>query len=211
MEPALREQAEKMGYQVISSEQAHAEGQFLQYLHARGVFTNPKPVFTHIMGMGCSRLHCGECDALLCLLLGNSYHSITAAVSVANITSPFKIIPGEDECHFKLERQETESCVIVSGEQAVELGKKTKATNSEEEAKASKGEAGGGAEKAKKTSKEKSDGGKEEKKEEAGTAEKKIYKKCFLPEELRELIRARLGVGSIKWGKKYTKIKKEKY
>ena len=75
--PALRNQSKYMGYHVIRAGQSHAEGEFLQFLWKRS--RQPEPAYTPIIGMGCSRKHCQECDLLLQLVLGRGYHIITAA------------------------------------------------------------------------------------------------------------------------------------
>ena len=66
-----------MGYHVIRAGRSHAEGEFLQFLWKRS--KQHTPAYTHIIGMGCSRKHCKECDLLLQLVLGIDYHRITAA------------------------------------------------------------------------------------------------------------------------------------
>ena len=56
----------------------HAEKAFVEYLIAE----NNKPdkeKFTHLLGMGCSRQHCKECDTLLRMFLGANYDDFTAA------------------------------------------------------------------------------------------------------------------------------------
>jgi hypothetical protein len=79
MSGAIRSKAQELGYDIIQAEQSHAEGQFLQFLYKRN---NARPGhYTHIVGMGCSKKHCIECDALLRLFLGPNYHDITASVN----------------------------------------------------------------------------------------------------------------------------------
>lgn len=83
MKPSMREKAEELGYDVIKAEQSHAEGQFLQFLLHRSNYpknSSNARYYTHIVGMGCSRSHCAECDTLLSLLLGNNYHEVTSSV-----------------------------------------------------------------------------------------------------------------------------------
>jgi hypothetical protein len=55
----------------------HAEKAFIEYVLQNRDGDNQE--FTHILGMGCSRLHCKECDELLKMFLGNRYHQFTAA------------------------------------------------------------------------------------------------------------------------------------
>lgn len=75
---SLRAKAEQeLGYHVFQAEQAHAEGEFLQFLWAR----RKKNEYTHLVAMGCSRLHCAECNALLELVLGKGYTEISAAIN----------------------------------------------------------------------------------------------------------------------------------
>ncbi len=63
MSPAMRKKAQELGYDVIQAEQSHAELQFIQFLIRR---EEVRPgLYTHIMGMGCSRCYCAECDHVL--------------------------------------------------------------------------------------------------------------------------------------------------
>ena len=78
MSPAMRAKAHELGYDVIQAEQSHAEGQFLQCLLHRH---RKRPgLYTHIMGMGCSRCYCVECDHILKACLGGNYYAVTASV-----------------------------------------------------------------------------------------------------------------------------------
>jgi hypothetical protein len=79
MSGPVRAKAHELGYDIIQAEQSHAEGQFLQFLYKRNAERHGH--YTHIVGMGCSKKHCGECDSLLALFLGPNYHDITASVS----------------------------------------------------------------------------------------------------------------------------------
>jgi hypothetical protein len=75
----MREKAHELGYDVIKAEQAHAEGQLIQFLLRRH---QVRPGwYTHIMGMGCSKCHCAECDILFKLFLGEGYHAVTTSVN----------------------------------------------------------------------------------------------------------------------------------
>ena len=78
LQRTMREKAEELGYDIINAEQAHAEGEFMQFLLKRE--QNDPGRYTHILGMGCSRLHCAECDPLLNQLLGKGYSEFTAAM-----------------------------------------------------------------------------------------------------------------------------------
>lgn len=83
MPPDLRRKAEyELGYHVARAGQAHAEGEFLQFLWKRRKQT--PPLYTHIVAMGCSRPHCAECDVLLQLVLGKGYTAISAAMDDNN-------------------------------------------------------------------------------------------------------------------------------
>lgn len=82
MPPALRDKAEYKNYHVVRAEQAHAEGEFLQFLWKRQKQSLPE--YTHIVAMGCSRPHCAECDVLLQLVLGQGYTAISAAIDASN-------------------------------------------------------------------------------------------------------------------------------
>lgn len=78
MSPAMRKKAHELGYDVIQAEQSHAELQFAQFLIRR---EQVRPgLYTHIMGMGCSRCYCAECDHALKGMLSDEYFKIAAAV-----------------------------------------------------------------------------------------------------------------------------------
>lgn len=63
------------GYHLVQAERAHAEGQFLQYIFQEA------GKYSHVIGIGCSRLYCPECDCLLSLLLGATWRSIASAAT----------------------------------------------------------------------------------------------------------------------------------
>jgi len=80
--PSIRAKACELGYDVIQAEQSHAEGQFIQFLLDRH---RKRPGwYTHILGIGCSRSHCAECNALLKLYLGGCYNEFTSSVNTRN-------------------------------------------------------------------------------------------------------------------------------
>ena len=85
MEPNHRHKACELGYDVIQADPSHAEGQFLQFLYKR-MSQNPG-LYTHIVGMGCSRRHCCECDSALKLCLGKNYSYVTAAAQQQQVGS----------------------------------------------------------------------------------------------------------------------------
>ena len=88
MQPSMRQKADDLGYGIRNAYLAHAEVQLIDFLTHRAqqrdneVTTTDqatKPRYTHILGMGCSRKHCQECDALCKLFLGKDYAQFTAA------------------------------------------------------------------------------------------------------------------------------------
>jgi hypothetical protein len=77
-------------YGIRNAHLAHAEAQFIDFLLYRArqrkdeienIKTVRHPSYTHILGMGCSRNHCQECDALCKLFLGEGYTVHTSALS----------------------------------------------------------------------------------------------------------------------------------
>lgn len=67
-------EANRKNYDVIQAERSHAEGQMIQFL------LNNATEYTHIVGIGCSRLYCPECDIMFGLLLGSDWKSISSVV-----------------------------------------------------------------------------------------------------------------------------------
>lgn len=78
MHKSMNEKAVALNYATRTGYQAHAEVAFIEFLLHRNK-QNPER-YTHILGMGCSRQHCKECDCLLKLYLGADYHHFTAAM-----------------------------------------------------------------------------------------------------------------------------------
>jgi hypothetical protein len=78
MHKSMHEKAVALNYATRTGYQAHAEVEFIEFLLHRNK-QNPER-YTHILGMGCSRQHCKECDCLLKLYLGAHYHNFTAAM-----------------------------------------------------------------------------------------------------------------------------------
>ena len=75
--PVLRTKAHALGYDLIQVEQSHAEGEFIQFLLRRH---QVRPgLYTHIMGIGCSRLVCAECDHLFKMFFGDNYQNMRIA------------------------------------------------------------------------------------------------------------------------------------
>jgi hypothetical protein len=78
MSPAMRKKAYELGYDVTQAEQSHAELQFTQFLIRR---EQVRPgLYTHIMGMGCSRRYCAECDHLLKGIVSDEYLGVASSV-----------------------------------------------------------------------------------------------------------------------------------
>jgi hypothetical protein len=78
MNTTMEQKAQELGYAIKTGYQAHAEGAFLQFLLQRSQQNEER--YTHILGMGCSRMHCQECNCLLKLFLGRIYYMFTAAM-----------------------------------------------------------------------------------------------------------------------------------
>ena len=80
--PAVRQAAYMRGYQIIKTRAvSHAEAALLRFLAARRASgPNVQQQYTHLAGMGCSRLHCRECNAIFDLVLGQGYTAVTAAI-----------------------------------------------------------------------------------------------------------------------------------
>ncbi|MEM7055828.1 MAG: hypothetical protein AAF392_03035 [Bacteroidota bacterium] len=119
MPSSCRDKAESLGYAVIKAEQSHAEGQFLQFLHKRARI-NPG-LYTHIVAMGCSKLHCPECDLVLQLVLGSNYKAISAAIGavtedITQLEIQEEHEPADD--NFTITRNASIHCTIQSGEGA---------------------------------------------------------------------------------------------
>lgn len=73
--PSIKIVAGKLSYS-LNSYKGHAEAQFINFL----LDDTSLKQYEHILGMGCSKLHCKECDSLLKLGLGKDYHKFTAAM-----------------------------------------------------------------------------------------------------------------------------------
>ncbi len=90
MQPSMRAKANELMYGIRNAHLAHAEAQFIDFLLYRARQRKDEiehekkarhPSYTHILGMGCSRNHCQECDALCKLFLGEGYTAHTSALS----------------------------------------------------------------------------------------------------------------------------------
>lgn len=78
MHKSMNEKSVALNYAARTGYQAHAEVEFIEFLLHRNK-QDPER-YTHILGMGCSRQHCKECDCLLKLYLGANYHDFIAAM-----------------------------------------------------------------------------------------------------------------------------------
>ena len=80
----LRQAADDLSYHSYRTDASHAAGAFIQKLW-KGSAENEEALdrrhYTHLVGMGCSRPHCQECDAVLKRVLGGDYYWVTAAAS----------------------------------------------------------------------------------------------------------------------------------
>ena len=102
---AMHNTAVDMGIGMRGSENKHAEASFLEFLLYRA--EKKEHAYTHVLGMGCSKKHCQECDALLKLFLGSNYHVATsAAVGSSQKKSAFTVAPrsesGSNKAHFEI-------------------------------------------------------------------------------------------------------------
>ena len=95
MSNTMEQKAQELKYAIRTGYQAHAEAEFIQFLLQR-MEQNPER-YTHILGMGCSRQHCKECDCLMKLFLGTNYHGFTAAMCLEDPALP-KFTDVEDRC-----------------------------------------------------------------------------------------------------------------
>ncbi len=94
-----------MGIGMRGSEKMHAEASFLGFLLHRA--EKKEHAYTHVLGMGYSKKHCQECNALLKLFLGNNYHVATsAAVGSSQEKSAFTVASRSksgSKTHFEIE------------------------------------------------------------------------------------------------------------
>ncbi|MHA7877380.1 MAG: hypothetical protein ACX93T_00425 [Bacteroidota bacterium] len=96
--PSIRSVAGQLRYS-FNSYKGHSEAQFIHFL----LDDTSLKQYTYILGMGCSRLHCKECDSLLKLGLGKDYHKFTAAMRQESI----------DPQNPTFENTEDYKCVII--------------------------------------------------------------------------------------------------
>jgi hypothetical protein len=102
MHESMNEKAVALKYAVRTGYQAHAEVEFIEFLLHRSK-QDPER-YTHILGMGCSRQHCKECNCLLKLYLGNNYHKFTAAMHMTESPQlPIITDCQEDGLHMRIE------------------------------------------------------------------------------------------------------------
>ena len=107
---SMEKKARELRYGIRTGYQSHAEGAFIQFLLQRDQQNEER--YTHILGMGCSRMHCRECDFLLQLFLGTGYHRFTAAAKheedsppVITDTQEGCVIRSEIKASFVYERE----------------------------------------------------------------------------------------------------------
>ena len=121
MSEKMFNKATQLGYDVVVAEATHAEGQFLQFLHKR---KTQGQQYTHIMGMGCSRMNCSKCAQYLGILVHPNYLKINGAIKhakddkpewdLANITPSLATDGGYT---LTIEKTQTQSVEILTGEQ----------------------------------------------------------------------------------------------
>jgi hypothetical protein len=102
MSTTMEQKAQELYYAIRNGYQAHAEAEFIEFLLHRSK-QDPER-YTHILGMGCSRQHCKECNCLLKLYLGNNYHKFTAAMHMTESPQlPIITDCQEDGLHMRIE------------------------------------------------------------------------------------------------------------
>ncbi|MFM2428384.1 MAG: hypothetical protein RL012_268 [Bacteroidota bacterium] len=120
MQQSMREKAIDLGYDLKNAYLAHAEIQLIDFLTYRAQQQANaektaqlsgevhKPKYTHILGMGCSRKHCQECNPVCKLFLGCNYALFTAAIEkLADepsmpVIPVIGVLPQEDEADLQM-------------------------------------------------------------------------------------------------------------
>lgn len=108
MQASMRQKANDLGYGIRNAHLAHAEVQLIDFLAHRtqqrademtttGLDTKPK--YTHILGMGCSKKHCQECNIVCKLFLGKDYAKFTAAPEKADDEASMPVIEALGQEH----------------------------------------------------------------------------------------------------------------
>ena len=106
MQRSMHNKAEELRYGIRRAHLAHAETQFIYFLlyrakqreeEIRGNGEASHPRYTHVLGMGCSRKHCQECDVLCKLFLGEGYTACTSALKQTNSNELIPIIDTEPQ------------------------------------------------------------------------------------------------------------------
>jgi uncharacterized membrane protein YkoI len=92
----------------------HAETKLIDFL------LNCKKRYTHLLGVGCSRPHCKECDVLFQVLLGCDYHQFTAAMkkTTSNDVAPTFERNEDNKLNMKI-AQEQHTFEVQEGKTAV--------------------------------------------------------------------------------------------
>ena len=114
---SIKGKAGKLSYS-LNSYKGHSEAQLMNFLLDD---TIPKQ-YTHILGIGCSRLHCKECDSLLKLGLRKNYHEFTAAMqqeSIASQVPTFEKIKDYKRIILKVPDRAQEEYRAVEKEEAI--------------------------------------------------------------------------------------------
>ncbi len=141
MQSSMRQKANDLGYGIRNAHLAHAEVQLIDFLvHRAQQRANEmektgqavKPRYTHILGMGCSRKHCQECNALCKLFLGKNYSQFTAATSKLKGHESIPVVEAlaqEDEADLKMTiPAAVQRFKVVTKEEAIRNGN-NKSTN----------------------------------------------------------------------------------
>ena len=100
MPTTMAQKAKALKYAIRTGYQAHAEAAFIQFLLQREQQNSER--YTHILGMGCSRRHCKECDCLMKLFMGQNYHSFTAAMRENTLPPIVTNVVGGCDIHYEV-------------------------------------------------------------------------------------------------------------
>ena len=100
MDTTMAQKSKELKYAIRTGYQAHAEAEFIQFLLQREQQNSER--YTHILGMGCSRRHCKECDSLMKLYLGKQYAQFTAAMHEQAFIPVVTDVEGGCDIHSKV-------------------------------------------------------------------------------------------------------------
>lgn len=90
MGTTLRAKAYELGYHAVQAQQAHAEGEFLQFLQERST------TYTHTIALGCDKDHCTECNWALEAKLAGAYLTVSGNVESTKRFSKWYIPPAQE-------------------------------------------------------------------------------------------------------------------